>query len=349
MASSCSAGLRFYGCPHVRMWRGAAAWQRRSRLWVSSRPHPLEGRSRLPAPRLQKHVQHWSKPTANEKNIGLNLSFVSILSDISGSSLLSPRQRPDAGMYFSPYEDCLLSLLWELLPSQSQTLTELFSFRTRFQDFTLTVGFKIQSWEKYYKKRKQTADNCITVQAVSFVERKLDPPARALKAELAECRLKVTKAESCSCDFGDGEWTLTSSSIHLPGVHSLLYESVISSMQESWDTIICSEVPPLSVQCELKSTRCQVASMFSLGEGRGGQGGLEITVFPTAQLQTRCCENHKEKKPRLINLLIFTQPPNVNVLSEHPDGCFSARRPIWTPRRRFRQTATPSRLPPSHS
>lgn len=39
------------------------------------------------------------------------------------------------------------------------------------------------------------------------------PPARALKAELAECAgLKVTKVDSCSCDFGDREWTLKSTS-----------------------------------------------------------------------------------------------------------------------------------------
>lgn len=69
-----------------------------------------------------------------------------------------------------------------------------------------------------------------------------------------------------------------------------------------------------------------MASMFSLGSWSGGveggvgtanQGGLEIRVFPTAQLQTCYHENHQEKKlkkPWLINLLIVAQPPNVNML-----------------------------------
>lgn len=279
MASSCSAGLRFYGCPHVRMWRGAAAWQRRSRLRVSSRPDPLEGRSGLPATGLQNRVRHWSKPTANEKNICLKLSFVFILWDASArpwSSLHSPRRRPDGGMNFIRYDDCLLSLLLELLPSQSQTLAELFSFRTSVQDFNLAVGFKIQSWEKHYKKNKinKRPDNCITVHAVSLVQRRLNPPARALKAELAECRLQVTTADSCSCDSADGEWTLKSTSYTF--ARSSYPSLWISNKQHAgelrynyplWSTSLVS-----TMWIKINTLSGAMASMFSLGSWRAEEG-----------------------------------------------------------------------------
>lgn len=83
--------------------------------------------------------------------------------------------------------------------------------------------------------------------------------------------------------------------VHLQGVHTALYESIISSTRENRDTIIRSEVSPLSVQCELKSTRCQVqwhscspsALVSSHGEvGTVNQGGLEITVFPLHNYKT---------------------------------------------------------------
>lgn len=65
-----------------------------------------------------------------------------------------------------------------------------------------------------------------------------------------------------------------------------------------------------------------MAFMFSLGSwklispgwgGTASQGGLEIPVFPLHSYKNAALKTGKEK-PRLINLLIFTQPPNVNVL-----------------------------------
>lgn len=70
-----------------------------------------------------------------------------------------------------------------------------------------------------------------------------------------------------------------------------------------------------------------MAFMFSLGSwklvsrggwgGTGGgtasQGGLAITVFPLHSYKNAAVKTVKEK-PRLINLLIFTQPPHVNLL-----------------------------------
>lgn len=91
------------------------------------------------------------------------------------------------------------------------------SFRFRNQ-FVGQVK-KIQSREKNKKNQQQKSKKQKQGQTTALLS-KLSalsnvswiPPARALKAELAECRLKVTKADSCSCDFGDGEWTLKSTS-----------------------------------------------------------------------------------------------------------------------------------------
>lgn len=87
--------------------------------------------------------------------------------------------------------------------------------------------------------------------------------------------------------FGEGEWTLKCIFRRLRGVHTVLYESIISSMQEAQDTIIHSKVAPLSVQWELKSTCCQVqwhscfpsAPVEPVSGGRTNQSSLEITHF----------------------------------------------------------------------
>lgn len=138
MASSCSTGLWFHGCPHVGPWRGAAAWQCCSWLGVSSKPHPLEGCSRLPATWLLKPEQNdgqcSSKPAANEKNICLNLSFIIIIIIIS-AQLAFPSFLTSAAWWWV----VLLSRQWlfiefVILIITSQSHPELFGFRTNLQD-----------------------------------------------------------------------------------------------------------------------------------------------------------------------------------------------------------------------
>lgn len=135
MASSCSAGLWFHGCPHVRLWRGAAAWQRCSWFGVSSKPHLLEGRSRLPATWLHKREQNgaqcWSKPTANLKKVGLNLSFIIIILIISVQPAF-PSFLTSAAWWW----DVLLLIQWLFIEFVIPIITSqsAFGFGTNLQD-----------------------------------------------------------------------------------------------------------------------------------------------------------------------------------------------------------------------
>lgn len=110
--------------------------------------------------------------------------------------------------------------------------------------------------------------------------------------------------------FGEGEWTLKCIFRRLRGVHTVLYESIISSMQEAQDTIIHSKVPPLSVQWELKSTCCQVqwhscfpfAPVEPVSGGRANQSSLEITHFLLHNYKA-ASQQREEKRDVCMNFL----------------------------------------------
>lgn len=141
--------------------------------------------------------------------------------------------------------------------------------------------FKIQS-----QVRNKSPDNCITVQTVSFVEYKLHPACQSLKSwagRAQDWKWQKQIAAAAILRKENGHFFIR----YIQGVHTVLYESLISCTQETQDTIIHSEVPPLSLQWELKSTCCQVQwhSCFPLAPVRLSHGAetnysrLEMTHF----------------------------------------------------------------------
>lgn len=136
MASSCSAGLWFYGCPHVRLWRGAAAWQLRSWLWVirwrAVRGYLLLGfisscRTLCSADQNRQRLQKtWASSSSTWTSV-CNQPFPH-----------SRRRRPDGGMHLCQHDACLLSLLLELLRPNHR----------RFQSFSVSEPVSKSKAEK---------------------------------------------------------------------------------------------------------------------------------------------------------------------------------------------------------